>query len=70
MRKKKESVVILVVPEYNIKKEFELTHAERILDLGTIVNGGWELPKDSNYYYDEENGLRLKSDKADSGKTE
>lgn len=66
MRKKKQPTVTLVVPKHNIKQEFGLEHAERLLDMGTTRNGGWELPNDSNYYYDEENGLRLKSDKANS----
>lgn len=69
MRKKKEQTVTLVVPKYNIKKDFGIQHAERLLDMGTNINGGWELPEDSNYLYDEENGLRLKSDKANSAKT-
>lgn len=70
MRKKKEPTVKLVVPKYNLEKEFTIPHAERLLDMGTFLNGGWELPKDSNYHYDEENGLRLKSDKANSAKAE
>lgn len=70
MRKKKEQTVTLVVPKYNIKKDFGLQHAERLLDMGTYVNGGWELPEDSNYLYDEENGLRVKSDKANSAKAD
>lgn len=57
MRKKKEQTVTLVVPKYNMKQEFGIQHAERLLDMGTAINGGWELPKDSNYIYDEENGL-------------
>lgn len=69
MRKKKEQTVTLVVPKYNIKKDFGIQHAERLLDMGTNINGGWELPEDSNYLYDKENGLRLKSDKANSAKT-
>lgn len=69
MRKKKEQTVTLVVPKYNIKKDFGIQHAERLLDMGTNINGGWELPEDSNYLYDEENGLRIKSDKANSAKT-
>lgn len=68
MRKKKEQTVTLVVPKYNIKKDFGIQHAERLLDMGTNINGGWELPEDSNYLYDEENGLRVKSDKANSAK--
>ena len=70
MRKKKEPSVILVVPKYNMQQEFGVQHAERLLDMGIELNGGWELPKDSNYIYDEENGLRLKSNKADSGKAD
>ena len=70
MRKKKEQTVTLVVPKYNIKKDFGIQHAERLLDMGTNINGGWELPEDSNYTYDEENGLRVKSDKADSAKAD
>lgn len=70
MRKKKEQTVTLVVPKYNIKKDFDIQHAERLLDMGTYINGGWELPEDSNYLYDEENGLRVKSDKANSAKAD
>lgn len=70
MRKKKEQTVTLVVPKYNIKKDFGIQHAERLLDMGTAINGGWELSEDSNYLYDEENGLRLKSDKANSAKAD
>lgn len=70
VRKKKEQTVTLVVPKHNIKQEFGLQHAERLLDMGLALNGGWELPKDSNYYYDEENGLRVKSDKANSAKAD
>lgn len=68
MRKKKEPTVKLVVPKYGKEQEFGISHAERILDMGTHLNGGWELPKDSNYIYDEENGLRIKSDKANTSK--
>ena len=68
MRKKKEQTVKLVVPKYNIEQEFGIEHAERLLDMGPHLNGGWELPKDSKYIYDEENGLRVKSDKGDSAK--
>lgn len=68
MRKKKEQTIILVVPKYNIERAFSIQHAERLLDMGQDLNGGWELPEDSKYSYDEENGLRLKSDKANSEK--
>lgn len=68
MRKKKEPTVTLVVPKYGKEQDFTIQHAERLLDMGTRLNGGWELPKDSNYIYDEENGLRIKSDKANTAK--
>lgn len=66
MRKKKEPTVKMVVPKHDLIQEFGVKHAERLLDMGPELNGGWELPKDSEYYYDEENGLRLKSDKTNS----
>lgn len=69
MRKKKEQTITLVVPKYNIKQEFSIEHAERLLDMGSHLNGGWELPVDSNYTYSEENGLRIKPDKANFAKT-
>ena len=65
--KRKEKTVKLVVPKYNMEQEFELRHAERLLRLGA-GNGGWELPDNSNYIF-KDNGLRLKSDKANSEKT-
>ena len=70
MRKKKEQTVTLIVPKYNIKQEFGIEHAERLLDMGPQLNGGWELPGDSNYTYSEENGLRVKSDKTDFAKAD
>ena len=44
MRKKKEQTVKLVVPKYNMEQEFGVEHAERLLDMGAHLNGGWELP--------------------------
>ena len=70
MRKKKEQAITLVVPKYGFKQEFSIEHAERLLDMGRELNGGWELPSGSNYFYDEENGLRVKSDKANSEKAD
>lgn len=70
MRKRKEPVVVLEVKKYGIKKEFGISHAENLLDMGTHLNGGWELPSDSDYVYDEENGLRIRANKADTPKAE
>ena len=61
MRPKKAPTVKLVVEKHDMSQEFSISHAERLLDMGEYLNGGWKLPEDSNYTYDEENGLRLKS---------
>lgn len=70
MKKNKEQTVTLVVPKHNIKQEFSIEHAERLLGMGPQLNGGWELSSDSNYTYSEENGIRVKSDKANSAKAD
>ena len=70
MLKKKEQVIRLVVPKYGIEQYFGIQHAERLLDMGTHLNGGWVLPKDSNYTYNEEDGLRIKSDKTNTAKAD
>lgn len=69
MKKNKEQTITLVVPKHNIKQEFSIEHAERLLGMGPQLNGGWELSSDSNYTYSEENGIRVKSDKANPAKT-
>lgn len=69
MRPKKEKKVKLVVPKYQQEQEFGVAHAERLLDMGPALNGGWELPADSNYEYDE-HGLRPKADKTGSTEAE
>lgn len=66
-RPKKEQTIILVTPGGE-KRSFGLKHAERLLDMGSALNGGWEVDPQSPYYYDEENGIRLKSDKRDTAK--
>lgn len=69
MRKvKKEKTVILCTP-YGETREFTLSHAEHLLDMGDELNGGWKIVESSNYYYDEEYGIRLKSDKANIAET-
>lgn len=65
--KVKEKTIILVAPDGRTK-EFGIQHAERLLDMGSECNGGWTLPDDSEYIYTEENGLRLKANKAGTEK--
>ena len=67
MRQKKEKTVDLVSPK-GVKRAFGIAHAERLLDMGDSLNGGWRVDEASEYYYDEENGLRLKSDKPNTAK--
>lgn len=69
MKKTKEKTVILCTPKGE-KQEFSISHAERLLDLGKELNGGWTIDVTSPYYYDEENGIRLKSNKANSAEAE
>ena len=64
-RGKKQKTVTLVAPS-GVKQQFGIQHAERLLDLGSALNGGWVIDPDSDYYYDEENGIRLKADKRNS----
>lgn len=65
MRGKK--TIALVTPN-GVKQVFELRHAERLLAMGPIMNGGWAIDKNEKYYFDKENGIRLKTDKANTAK--
>lgn len=62
----KETRIVLVVPRHNLKQEFEITHAERLLRLKN--NGGWQLPADSKFTFDG-NGIKLKSNKKRDSRT-
>lgn len=56
--------VTLVVPQHNMTKSFEVSHAERLLMMNN--NGGWALPENSKYTFDSKNGIRIKSTKRES----
>lgn len=60
--RKKQPTVTLVTADGQ-SQELEVQHAERLLDMGPNLNGGWKLAPNSKYTYDEENGLRVKADK-------
>lgn len=64
---KKQKTVTLVTPS-GVKQQFGIQHAERLLGLGPALNGGWAIDPNSEYYYDEENGIRLKANTGDSAK--
>lgn len=68
MARGKKAKTITLVTQAGIKQQFDIQHAERLLDLGPVLNGGWTVDPNSEYYYDEENGIRLKADKGSSGK--
>lgn len=57
----KTTKVALHLPENNHTEEFEIAHAERILRLKN--NGGWQLPENSKYQFDEENGITKRDTK-------
>lgn len=66
---KKVQTITLITPTGR-KQAFTIQHAERLLDLGPELNGGWKIDPASNYIYDEENGIRIKSDKGNTAKAE
>lgn len=68
MRQVRKTVKMVRLETEDLSQEFEVSHAERILDMGPTVNGGWHVPEDSEYEYTEEYGLRLKSNKGNSAK--
>lgn len=68
MREVKKPIKKVRLETEEFSQEFEVSHAERLLDMGPALNGGWHVPEDSEYEYTEEYGLRLKSDKGNSAK--
>lgn len=52
----------------NNLQTFEINHAERLLRMPN--NGGWQLPKDSPYYFDYKNGIGYKQNQTGSTKPE
>ena len=67
--KRKSSTMVELETKTGERRSFALEHAESILNMGTFGNGGWHLPKDSKYIYDEENGsIRAKASSSDSAK--
>lgn len=69
MAAKKEKTIVLVTPDGK-KRKFGLAHAQRLLNMGSALNGGWQVDPQSEYYYDEEDGIRLKANKGNSAKAQ
>jgi hypothetical protein len=59
---KRDDKVILVVPQHNMEQEFEVSHAERLLRMKR--NGGWVLPSDSKFEFNQTNGIKRRGNKA------
>ena len=62
----KVTKVRLVVPAENMESEFDIDHAERLLAMHN--NGGWTLPPDTDFEYNE-NGIKRKRNKGTSSET-
>ena len=52
----KVTKVVLECEKLGVRREFDVDHAERLLLMNN--NGGWQLPADSNFEFDKENGIR------------
>ncbi len=67
--KRKSSTMVELETKAGDRRSFALEHAERMLNMGPFGNGGWHLPVDSKYTYDEENGsIKLKTSSSSSAK--
>lgn len=56
----KATKVVLECEKLGVRREFDIDHAERLLLMNN--NGGWQLPSDSNFEFDKENGIRYRRD--------
>nr|DAZ59523.1 MAG TPA: hypothetical protein [Caudoviricetes sp.] len=65
----KTTKVRLVCPAHNLSDEFTIEHANRLLRMQN--NGGWQLPKDSDFKFTNSNGIEhRRNKKADNGAEE
>lgn len=53
--------VRLVCPTHNLTDDFTIEHANRLLRMRN--NGGWQLPKDSNFKFSNEHGIECRTNK-------
>lgn len=65
----KKTIVVLENTSLQTSREFEISHAERLLTMPN--NGGWRLPENSNFEFSKDYGIRFKRNKkADNGTAE
>lgn len=63
----KKTMVLLTCPPLHTEREFEVTHAERLLRMNN--NGGWQLPENSKFEFHKDYGIRVRRNKKeDNGK--
>ena len=53
--------VTLINNILGVTESFEVRHAERLLRMQN--NGGWQLPENSNYIFDYNNGIDIRGHK-------
>lgn len=56
----KTTLVTLECAALNVTQDFEISHAERLLMMRN--NGGWKLPKESNFEFTKD-GIKYRTDK-------
>lgn len=65
----KKTTVFLECAALDTVREFDVAHAERLLRMQN--NGGWRLPEDSTFKFDNENGITINRNKKENrGKQE
>lgn len=57
----KKTTVRLVCPTHNLTDDFTIEHANRLLRMQN--NGGWQLPKDSDFKFTNDNGIEYRRNK-------
>jgi hypothetical protein len=63
-----ERIKKVVLEAGEVRREFEITHAERLLRMPN--NGGWHFPQDSDFEITEQNGVELRRNKESNKKSE
>jgi hypothetical protein len=68
---KPKVTMVELISGSGVRRSFEKGHAERILAMGPERNGGWAIPSDSKYQFDEENDvISIRTDSGSASKTE
>jgi hypothetical protein len=62
-----ERIKKVVLEAGEVRREFEIMHAERLLRMPN--NGGWHFPQDSDFEITE-NGIELRRNKESNKKSE